>query len=458
MRRFGSIRVRLLVLIGLLLVIVLAGFGYIAWHREAASRIAAVDRELQERLNLLISAFRPAGGQRLDEVSEPRFSSRARELFTNSGGDPFYFIVLLRDGRVQARSEKAPEIPRPKSTGEDQIFRMHGDAREIMHFTPTGRCFLIGRSIQIERSAMRSDAASLALFGAGALFAGLALAWWIAARVTRPLVEVSRTAQQIAAGDLSQRIKITETKDELGEVAQVLNETFARLEAAYNRQKQFTADASHELRTPVSLILAHSQGALMQEQSPEDYREALTDISQAAKRMKALIESLLDLARFDEGSELIHREPCDLAVLALDCIALLRPLAEAKRIGLSTNLQPAVCLADRTRLSQVITNLLNNAIHFTPPDGIITIQTRQDAKACFSITDSGPGIAPEQLPYLFERFHRADASRARMTGGTGLGLAICKAIVEAYGGCIAVESRSDSGSTFRVSMPSRRCH
>jgi signal transduction histidine kinase len=169
--------------------------------------------------------------------------------------------------------------------------------------------------------------------------------------------------------------------------------------------------------------------------------------------MKSLIESLLDLARFDAGAEPIQRAPCDLADLARDCATLLRPLTEAKRLRLDLDLQPAPCHGDAARLTQVLTNLLTNAIHFTPADGTITLRTRQNGGARFSISDTGPGIAPDQLPHLFERFRRADASRARATGGTGLGLAICKAIVEAHGGSIAVESEIGKGSTFTVVLP-----
>lgn len=455
MKRLRSIRVRLLGLIGLLLVVVLGSFGYVAWHRESAARLAAVDRGLEQRLNLLIIGYRPAAGQRLGDVSEPRLTARARELFANEGGEPFYYWVWLADGRVQGHSDKAPEVPLPARSAEAKTVRMRSDFRELIHFTPTGRCFLVGRSIQRERGAMRADAVSLAAVGACVLLVGLALAWWIATRVTRPLAEVSRTAKQISSGDLSQRINLAETQDELGEVAKVLNETFARLQDAFARQEQFTANASHELRTPVSLILTHAQGALLHEQSPAEYREALADCAQAAQRMKTLIESLLDLARFDAGAAPMQREPCDLAHLTRDCTTHLRPLADAKRLRLELDLQPAPCHADSARLTQVITNLLTNAIHFTPADGAITLRTDYDDRSArFTIRDTGPGIAPDQLPHLFERFRRADASRTRATGGTGLGLAICKAIVEAHGGNIAVESEIGSGSTFTVLLPS----
>lgn len=453
MNPLRSIRVRLLGLIGLLLLLVLGGFGYVAWHRESAARMAAVDRELQERLNLLITGFRPAEGQRLDAVSQPRLSPRGRELFENEGGKPFYYQVWLGDGRVQARSPQMPEIALPAPTDEANALRTRDHFREIIHFTPTSRCFLIGRSIEDELASMRADAISLAAFGGGALLAGLALAWWIAARVTRPLVQVSQAARQIAAGDLSQRVQLAGTKDELDEVALVLNDTFARLESAFVRQKQFTADASHELRTPVALILAHAQGALMHEQSVADYREALTDIEGAAKRMRAIIESLLELARFDAGLEQTKQERCDLAILTHDCLAMLGPLVDAKRIKLKLDLQPAVCSGSPTRLAQVITNLLTNAIHFTPLEGAIELRTLQSEGAIFTITDTGTGIAADELPLLFDRFHRVDASRARNSGGIGLGLAICKAIITAHGGHIEVQSQIDAGASFTIVLP-----
>ncbi len=454
MRLLRSIRVRLLALIGLLLLAVLIGFGYVAWRREWASRIATIDRELEERLSPLIAGFRPTLGQRSEEVREPHLSMRAQGLFANEGGEPFYYRVWLSDGGDQAHSDHAPEMPMPQRPTKEKALRMRGECREIFQFTPAGRCFLVGRSIRTDLAALRMDAAYLSATGCGVLAFGLVLAWWIASRVTRPLIEISRTAEHIATGDLSQRIHLAAQGDEIGDVANVLNQTFARLEDAFERQKQFTADASHELRTPVALILAHAQGALLHVQTPEDYREALADCVQAAQRMKSLIESLLDLARFDANAERFQLAPCDLAVLANDCVKLLRPLAEAKRLRLEVDLQPGRCRANAARLTQVITNLLANAIQFTPEEGTIALRTFQDGGAGITIKDSGPGIAADQLPHIFERFRRADASRTRTTGGTGLGLAICKAVVGAHGGTITVESERETGTVFTVQIPS----
>jgi heavy metal sensor kinase len=404
-------------------------------------------------LNLLISGFRPGPGQRIVEVNQPRLTARAKELFANEGGEPFYYVVWRSDGSVQGKSDAVPQLTVPPKTNADKLIRMRDDIRELIHFTPTGRCFLIGRSIRSDRAAMRADAISLGTIGAGALLIGLALAWWIASQVTRPLVRISQTAKQIATGDLSQRICLGNTDDELGDVANVLNETFARLEAAFARQKQFTADASHELRTPLSLILTHAQGALLREQSPAEYREALSDCVHAAQRMKTLVESLLDLARFDASAAPINSEPCDLAALTQDCVNLLQPLAEAKQLRLEVNLRKASTRCDPVRVAQVITNLLANAIQYTPTGGAVAVQTRIDGGAEVSVSDTGPGIASEQLPHIFERFRRLDTSRTRATGGIGLGLAICKAIIDAHGGTIAVRSEIAQGTTFTVQLP-----
>jgi len=453
MRILRSIRVRLLVLIGLLLLVVLGSFGYVAWRRESAARIAAVDRELKQRLNMLIGGLRPRMGERLSDVREPRLSPHARELFQNEGGAPFYFVVWLADGRVQGRSDDAPELPFPGSQGEERVLRDRDDHRELVHLTPTGRRLLVGRSIRSDLVGMRKDAASLATVAGGVLLVGLGFAAWIAAQITRPLAEVSRTAKHIAAGDLSRRIDLADADAEIAEVSRALNDTFSSLEAGIARQRQFAADASHELRTPVSLILAHAQGALLHEQSPAEYREALADCERAARRMKTLIESLLDLARFDAAAETLRKEDCDLADLTRECFRLLQPLADSKRLKLELDLQAAPCHGDPDRLTQVIVNLLTNAINFTDPEGTIRLRTFQDEATCFSISDTGIGIEAEHLQHLFERFHRADTSRARKTGGNGLGLAICKAIVEAHGGSISVVSRPSKGTSFLLRLP-----
>ena len=332
--------------------------------------------------------------------------------------------------------------------------RTRGQMREAFRFLLRGQCLLVGRSLVPDLAAMRRLALWLTAAGATVLLLGLAGGWWVATRAIRPIDAISATAVRIADGDLSQRISAADTESELGRLAGVLNSTFARLEAAFAQQARFTSDASHELRTPVSVILTQTQTALSRERSSVEYREALEACQRAARRMKALTESLLELARLDAGHEPIKRERFDLLGVARDCVELLRPLAAERGIQIHCNVPPMECLGDAERIGQVVTNLLTNAIHFNRDQGEVRLSARaENGAVLLTVADTGQGIPAEDIPHLFERFYRVDKSRSRIQGRNGLGLAICKAIVDAHGGSIEVSSQAGVGSTFTVSLP-----
>jgi heavy metal sensor kinase len=276
----------------------------------------------------------------------------------------------------------------------------------------------------------------------------------LSARTIRPIKDISATAAKISTGDLSQRIPAADVNNELGELASVLNSTFARLETAFAQQARFTADAAHELRTPISVMLTQTQGALTRERSGPEYRETVEACQRAAQRMRGLIESLLALARLDAGQESFKHDRLDLSRTAADCLELVRPLAIERHIRLETNLTPAFCLGDGDRLAQVVTNLLTNAIHYNKVGGEVRLSSEQkNGSVLINVSDTGQGISPEELPHVFERFWRADKSRTGATGRTGLGLAIAKSIVDAHGGTIEVSSVPGQGSTFTLRLP-----
>ena len=259
---------------------------------------------------------------------------------------------------------------------------------------------------------------------------------------------------RIADGDLSQRISAADTESELGRLASVLNSTFARLEAAFAQQARFASDASHELRTPVAVILSQTQTALSRERSSSEYREALEACERAARRMKALTESLLELARLDAGQEPLRKERFDLKGTVADCVELLRPLAAERGLRIHCDVPSMECVGDAERIGQVVTNLLTNAIHFNRDQGEVRLSAQSESGAVLlTVTDTGQGIPAEDIPHLFERFYRVDKSRSRVQGRNGLGLAICKAIVEAQGGTIELTSQIGVGSTFTVRLP-----
>jgi signal transduction histidine kinase len=233
------------------------------------------------------------------------------------------------------------------------------------------------------------------------------------------------------------------------------------LERAFHRQRQFTDDASHELRSPLAVIEAEATLALRRQRPAEEYRDALSTISEEAITMNLLIDQLLTLARGDAGAEAIDYQQIDLSKLIVETIGVMQPLAEEKRLKLSVKSSPVqgnlgmLVTGDETQLKRVLTNLIENAIRHTESDGEISVLVeRHDSLIEWRISDTGCGISEEHLPHVFERFYRADKARSRQNGGSGLGLAICRLIVEAHHGVISVESELGEGTTFLIQLPS----
>jgi len=277
---------------------------------------------------------------------------------------------------------------------------------------------------------------------------------FLARRALEPVDKIAQTAQEIEESDLSRRINVT-TKDELGRLAATLNQMIERLEKAFQRQKQFTSDASHELRTPLAVIEAESTLALQKQRTSNDYRQSLEVISQESKQMSRLVDQLLTLARADAGKEHWNFTEVNIGKLIENLSTDAEILCQEK--GLKFQLgqtQDLIVKGDEARLRELFMNLLDNAIRYTPAPGSVSISLRREGQmAVVAITDSGVGIPADDIPFIFERFYRADKSRSRAEGGTGLGLAICKHIAEAHGGKIEVQSQVGVGSTFSVRLP-----
>jgi heavy metal sensor kinase len=283
---------------------------------------------------------------------------------------------------------------------------------------------------------------------------GLGGGWLLVTRALQPVEEISATASRISLGNLSERINAANTENELGRLDGVLNSTFAKLESAFAQQKHFTADAAHELRTPLAVIITEAQSTLARERSASEYRETVEGCLETAQQMRQLTQALLELARFDANQEPLCHEPFDLAEQSRACVELVRPLANQRGLQINCNLQPAMVPGDSRRLGEVVANLLSNAVQFNKDQGEIRVETSlQDEFAILTVADTGQGITAEDLPRVFERFYRADKSRSRSSGHSGLGLAICKAIVDAHGGTIEASSQPGVGTTFTVRLP-----
>jgi heavy metal sensor kinase len=500
----NSIRWRLQLWYGLILIVVLSGFGFTAYEMDRNRRIRSLDEELQRRVGVMSGvlgqgmgprpgaplrrgrdpALFPPDGEPIDQPDGPdfppgprrpgadrrlpgppngdvlpragdlRLGPRQAALFDETDTNGFYYVIWRRDGEILAKSTNAPTtLSKPPRTNEEHPAPvMEGTRREVYHFTPPGEVIAVGHTMIRELRQLRATALTLTAVGGGVLLLGLAGGWWLATRAIRPINQISATAARISAGDLSQRIDASDAESELGQLASILNSTFARLEAAFAQQKQFASDAAHELRTPVSVLLTQTQSVLNRERPVEEYRQALEACQRAAQRMRRLIESLLVLARFDAGQEKMQRVSFNISELLEHCITELQPLADQRRIKFISDLPNLICVGDPDRLAQVFTNLLTNAINYNRDDGEIRVAaSSQNGIVTVAVTDSGVGILPEELPNLFKRFYRADKSR--VDGRSGLGLAISKAIIEAHGGTITVLSKPAQGTRFEVNLP-----
>jgi signal transduction histidine kinase len=488
---FKSIRWRLQIWYGLLLLGVLAGFGITAYELQRGKQFRGTDDELRRRVAELNNALRANGPPR-DRPPPPRgprnrpppgddldgpppFRNRddpppegprrpPREfhllprqtgLFDETDTNGFYYVAWSRNGTIIGQSTNAPaKIPMPTNAASHGPIppRLRGTFREIYMVTPPGEILLAGRSIASEVDDLRR--ATLLLGGVGGLILvfGLAGGWWLAGRAIHPINDISAAAVKIAAGDLSQRINVADTENELGRLGTVLNSTFDRLGAALEEQKQFTADAAHELRTPVSVVLTQTQTALTRERTAAEYRETVESCQRAAQRMRRLIESLLELARLDAGQEPMKRERVNLVATTLDCAKLVQPLADQRKVHLYYEVPPLECVGDAERIGQVITNLLTNAVNYNKENGEVRIAGEsKNGTAIITVTDTGPGIPGEDLPHIFKRFYRAEKSRT--AGRTGLGLSISKAIIDAHGGALDVISETGKGTTFTIRLP-----
>ncbi len=290
-----------------------------------------------------------------------------------------------------------------------------------------------------------------ASIGAAAL--GTVLVWLLSRRTLAPLQGLGAAARRLGRGDLSQRAE-AEGPREIRELAQNFNLMAADLEEAERQRRNLTADVAHELRTPLSNIQGYLEA--IRDGLIEPSSETIDTIHGQATQLSRLVDDLRLLAQVESGDLLLDRSPVQLEELLRSCVDAVRPRASAKNISLDLDIDPALPAVeiDGSRISQVVGNLLENAITHTPQRGRVTLSgLMSEGQATISVADTGPGIAPDELSRIFDRFYRADPSRARATGGSGLGLTIARRLVEAHGGTIEAESTVGEGSRFTVRLP-----
>ncbi|MDE0204658.1 MAG: ATP-binding protein [Candidatus Tectomicrobia bacterium] len=279
--------------------------------------------------------------------------------------------------------------------------------------------------------------------------------WALARRALAPVERMAEAARRISAERLAERLEESGTGDELDRLSRVLNAMLERLDMSFRQVRQFSADASHELQTPLTILQGELEVALRTPRSPQAYRESITSALQEIDRLATLVEGLLLLARADAGVLRLDLKPIDAAQLLAEVYERMRIVAQTRSVVLDLDeLKPHLVLGDGERLRRLLLNLVDNAIKYTPAGGrvILSLQRLND-RACLSVRDTGIGLSEGEKEQVFQRFYRAGAARDHGAEGSGLGLCIAMSIVEAHGGTLEVSSRVGEGSTFRVCLP-----
>ncbi len=468
-----SLRTRLVLAIsGVAAIAVLSGF--VALHEATGADLRGrIDDELRQQLaefNQLVppaeradpatleaasrrfvegQAYHPASRIFAIQVTGDTEVTNQREIVESERGDERGEELEEEEGSGDAKPGllDAPEGLATVSTEETGKLRVLTEPLEA-----NGRrvgTFVVADPLNSVDEALDGLRNTFLVVGAVTLALAVVIAVWLAGLISGPLRRMAVVASEVDSGDLSHRIEYR-GEDEVGVLAEAFNGMMDRLESGFRQQREFISDASHELRSPLTVLRGRIE---LLERSVGDERTAgeARELRREVSRMDRLVEDLLTLARAERGA-LLRPRPLALEDL-LDDLRRDMPLLGAKRFEVSAEATGTI-EADPDRIAQVLRNLVSNAVRHSGPEGEVRVSVSPaDGGVRFAVSDDGPGIPPGQLERIFDRFHRTDEGRGREQGGTGLGLAIARAIVEAHGGTITAESRPGEGATIRFELP-----
>jgi heavy metal sensor kinase len=443
-------------------VLVIFGFLYLRLKHQLVKEI---DRILHDEASEL-SGILGQGPKGMDGLGDFENAVTARTYY------PIYFRILNKDGSLLYVSRNFDEIGYKNS---DNVMSAATEGKEsLVEVKPPGRrrtfrmiTILMPREggpnyvVQVAthtrfvRKSLFHFKGNLSAAFPILLVLGSLGGWFLARRSLAPIGYIASKARSITSSNLNERLATRGTDDEMDHLIRTINEMIGRLENSFKRVGEFTADASHELKTPLCALRGEAEVLLSRERSPEEYQEGLAHFMERFDYLNRLINDLITLSKFDSSKVELERIPIRLDLLIRDICSLFEVLAEQKKITLEMNSnQEIMVFGDKARLQQLFTNLIDNAIKFTPEGGAIWVTVERDDGAVeIKIKDNGIGIPTEEQAKIFKRFYRVDKSRSRETGGTGLGLSIAEQVARAHQGRIEVNSELNQGSTFTVYLP-----
>jgi heavy metal sensor kinase len=451
------IRVRLTAWYSLILALCLGVSSSIAYFAMSHSINAAIDAGLRQRLNgirTIIARTSPQGKAALvDELMEYDEGQGGRGLVRVIDEDSGLIYASAGMAALSASDRRAKSAKPFYVNLHDEEFRVLGEPIKVGE-----KIYDLEVATYTEDFDRATDRFGRVLYSIAPAFLLLAAlgGYWISRRALAPVEKIIGDARRIGVTSFSERLTVSRTGDELESLAETLNEMLARLDASYQRVIQFTADASHELRTPISVMRTNAEITLRKPRTESEYREALSGILVEAENLSRLVEQLLDLARADSGAAALAAVRANLSEALEKAYRQARVLAESKQLKITAKipLEPMWVQGDAAALERLFLIFLENAVKYTPSGGTVDVQLSSlDRTAIAEIRDTGIGIAAKDISHIFERFYQADPSRSRDNGGRGLGLAIGRWIAQSHGGDITVESELAKGSSFQIRLP-----
>lgn len=444
-----------------ILLLVGVAYGLLAYNlsREVDSALNGVAKVMAQRAQRGGDAFFPSD---VDALFRKFFGfsplDRHIELFDPRGQrDPRQSLSRSRQLSLSAEalknaSQGQPTFETLPSTGAYPIRVL---TKPVIHAGHVVNVVQVGLSLEnIYKTRRRFLLIMAYVLPFGLLLAGGG-GWLLAHRALKPVDQMTQTAQRISGEHLSERLQETGSGDELDRLAKTLNDMLGRLDSAFHQMRQFSADASHELQTPLTILKGEMEVALRTERTPGEYEQVLKSGLEEIDRINHLVEGLLLLARVDAGVLRLDKQPMVLNHLVHRVCDQMAVVAKNHGVRLNQNLgEPVTIHGDQDHLRRLLLNLVDNAIKYTPEGGGVSLSLLQaKGDAVLQVSDTGIGLSEMEQQRIFSRFHRSTDTRSRDEKGVGLGLSIARSIVEAHGGRIDVESTPDLGSTFTVHLP-----